>query len=133
MSGSRGAESGEFAVRERKLLNAVDDRAAVGVRVTWRIHTGPFPFIVPDYNGELWLWRITDGRHFTSVTVNISSKVRRATRESLAPEIKVALDTRGRSAVEICLGWSEPPREISLRLPSRPPVYWGGKKSLDTS
>jgi hypothetical protein len=101
----------------------------VGLRVTWRIHTGPFPFIVPDHNGELWLWRITDGQHFTSVTVNISFKVRRAARESLDSEIRVAVDTRGKSAVERCLGWIEPPREISLHLPSRPPVYWGGKET----
>jgi hypothetical protein len=111
----------------------MEGRTAIGLRVTWRIHTGPFPFIVPDHNGELWLWRITDGRHFTSVTVNITSIVRHATRESLAPEIQVAVDTRGKSAVEMCLGWIEPPREISLRFPMRPPVYWGGKKSLDTS
>ena len=101
--------------------------------MTWRIHTGPFPFIVPDHNGELWLWRITDGRHFTSVTVNISSKVRSAALESLAPEIAAAIDTRGKSAVEACLGWSEPPREISLPLPSRPPTYWGGKRDRFTS
>ena len=97
--------------------------------VTWRIHTGPFPFVVPDHDGELWLWRITDGRHFTSVTVNISFKVSRATRASLSPEIKAALDTRGKRAVETCLGWIEPPREISFRHPSWPPVYWGGKRS----
>jgi hypothetical protein len=114
-------------------LNAEDDRAAVGLRVTWRIHTGPFPFIVPNHTGELWLWRITDGRHFTSVTVNISSTVRLADRESLTPEVKAALDTRGKSAVEACLRWSEPPREISLGLPSRPPTYWGGERDRATS
>lgn len=114
-------------------MNAEDDRAAVGLRVTWRIHTGPFPFIVPDHNGELWLWRITDGHHFTSVTVNISSKVRLAARDSLAPDVKAAVDTRGKSAVEECLRWSEPPREISLGLPSRPPTYWGGKRDRVTS
>jgi hypothetical protein len=120
-------------LRERKSFDAADDRAAVGPRVTWRIHTGPFPFIVPDHNGELWLWRITDGRHFTSVTVNISSKVRLAARESLSPEVKAAVDTRGKSALEACLRWNEPPREISLGLPSLPPTYWGGERDRVTS
>jgi hypothetical protein len=114
-------------------LNDVGRHPAGRALVNWRIHTGPFPFIVPNHNGELWLWRITDGRHFTSVTVNINSMVRRASHESLAPEIQMAVDTRGKSAVERCMGWSEPPREISIRHPSRPPAYWGGKKSHDTS
>jgi hypothetical protein len=96
--------------------------------MTWRIHTGPFPFVVPGHDGDLWLWRITDGLHFTSVTVNISGGLRRADRGRLSDHVREAIETRGSSAVSKCLDWSEPPREITFQEGKSFPGYWGGGK-----
>jgi hypothetical protein len=93
----------------------------------WRIHTGPFPFIVPLGHGEAWLWRITDGIHFTSTTVVLHDEAHRVPRKEMTPGAQRAVDTRGRSAVEAALWWLEPPRQITFLSPLREPEYWGGK------
>jgi hypothetical protein len=93
----------------------------------WRIHTGPFPFIVPLGHGEAWLWRITDGLHFTSSTVVLHDEALRVPRKERTPEVQRAVDTRGRSAVEAALRWAEPPRQITFLSPLQEPEYWGGK------
>jgi hypothetical protein len=94
----------------------------------WAIHTGPFPFMVPAYVGEVWLWRITNGSHFTSVTVRFTPDVRDRGIDELADGVRSALLSRGRSEVETSLSWTEPPREISYAHPTAPPTYWGGKE-----
>jgi hypothetical protein len=93
----------------------------------WRIHTGPFPFIVPLGHGEAWLWRITDGVHFTSSTVVFHEGALRVPREERTPGVQRAVDTRGHSAVEASLRWAEPPRQITFFSPLEEPEYWGGK------
>ena len=93
----------------------------------WRIHTGPFPFIVPRGHGEAWLWRITDGIHFTSSTVVLHDEALRVPRKERTPEVQRAVDTRGRSVVEAALRWAEPPRQITFLSPLQEPEYWGGK------
>ena len=94
--------------------------------MSWRIHTGPFPFIVREFEGDLWLWRITDGEHHTSVIVTLADAVTAEARDHLPPTTRKAVETRGESAVKDCLSWTEPPREISFRTPADEPHYWGG-------
>ena len=95
---------------------------------TWHIHSGPFPFIAAGVDGEMWHWRITSGRHFTAITVRFSGPVLAATGSSLHPSVAAAAQSRGRSAVEACLGWSEPPREIAFDEPGRGPAFWAGRR-----
>lgn len=95
--------------------------------VGWRIHTGPFPFVAPPFDGEIWLWRITDGEHFTAVTVKFGRRVCEAEAESLVEPARSAVLLRGRSAIAACLGWPEPPREIAFDDPGSGPTYWGGQ------
>ena len=97
-------------------------------RGDWQIHTGPFPFIAAGVDGEMWHWRITDGHHFTAVTVRFSSSIVSAERSTLERSTAAAIDSRGRLAVEACLGWHEPPREISYDAVGRGPSYWGGRR-----
>jgi len=95
-------------------------------RPKWRIHTGPFPVMPVEADGEVWLWRITDGYHYTSTTVHIRQVVHQLQREESA-EFQVVLQTRGRSAVEKSLWWFEPPRQITFSDGSGQPDYWGGQ------
>ncbi|HJR45776.1 MAG TPA: hypothetical protein VJ927_09245 [Actinomycetota bacterium] len=96
--------------------------------MAWKIHTGPFPFIVQDFAGELWLWRVTDGTHFTSITVTFADTVRHRSPEELSQEVRKAVETRGRSAVSACLSWAEPPREIAYIAAAGTGSYWGGHR-----
>jgi hypothetical protein len=66
--------------------------------------------------------------HFTSVTVGISIALRRMDQSHLPEEVRKAIDTRGESAVLKCLGWPEPPREVSFREGKDFPSYWGGSR-----
>jgi hypothetical protein len=97
-------------------------------RRRWRIHTGPFPYVSPDVDGEMWLWRVTDDRHFTSITVRIGRPVLDAGEGSLDVATRRCLVSRGQAAVEACLTWREPPREICFDLPTAGPVYWRGRR-----
>ena len=105
---------------------AVLDLAAV----TWRIHSGPFPYIV-DAGGQVWLWRITDGHHYTSTTVRFwlgeHDDVQRIG-QGVSGVVEAALRSRGRAAVEGCLPWTEPPREITFSGPAAPPEFWSGRR-----
>jgi hypothetical protein len=94
----------------------------------WRIHTGPFPLAAPDFEGVLWLWRITDGDHFTAVVVKLSAGVAGADRVELTDRAWAAVMTRGRSAVEGSFGWEEPPREICFDSTTDGPAFWGGRR-----
>ena len=95
--------------------------------MNWRIHTGPFPFMVHDLDAELWLWRITDGRHYTAVVVRLASG-NQSGHDRDASERASAVATRGRSAVMRCLSWHEPPREILFLDGAEAPSYWGGTR-----
>ena len=94
----------------------------------WQIHTGPFPFVSADVDGTMWLWRITDGHHFTAVTVHFSLGVLEVKRASLNASTQRALETRGGAAVEACLPWREPPCEIRFERPGNEPSYWSGRR-----
>ena len=96
-------------------------------RPNWRIHTGPFPVMTADADGEVWLWRITDGYHYTSTTVHIRQDDHQLQEEETG-EFQRALQTRGRSAVERSLGWFEPPRQITFSSDSGEPDFWGGQQ-----
>jgi hypothetical protein len=78
-------------------------------------------------DGEVWLWRITDGYHHTSTTVHIREVAHQLQEEETA-DFQRVLETRGRSAVEESLGWFEPPRQITLSTGSGEPEYWGGRQ-----
>lgn len=95
--------------------------------VAWTIHTGPFPIIAPSYDGEVWLWRISDGEHYSAVVVKFDSAISRASELSAA--VRETLRTRGRLDVERCLRWYEPPREISYARVDGTPEYWGGRRT----
>lgn len=92
----------------------------------WTIHTGPFPFIAPQHDGEMWLWRITDGSHFTAVVVKFSAALLATDATGLGDDVAEVRRTRGRREVERCLRWQEPPREIAFEEAGEPPRYWGG-------
>ena len=118
--------------REAWSASAFDDPEGCAVddatKRRWRIHTGPFPFVAPEVDGALWLWRITDGRHYTSITVTFHRLVLDAERPSLDRSTRAAIDTRGEAAVQACLTWREPPREIRFHHPAEQPSYWGGRR-----
>jgi hypothetical protein len=92
----------------------------------WRIHTGPFPLIIPGQKEQLWLWRITNEEHYTAVVVRLAADVLLPEGE-LSARVADAVATRGQSAVQACLRWSEPPREIFFADPVGKPRYWAGR------
>ena len=94
--------------------------------MSWLVHTGPFPVVAPTYDGEIWLWRITNSIHFTAVFVKFAREVGDADQDALAPRVRDARSSRGRAEVERCLRWAEPPREIEFTHPSAEPSFWGG-------
>ena len=78
-------------------------------------------------DGDVWLWRITDGSHYTSTTVHIR-QVAHDLQEEETADFRLALQTRGRSAVEKSFSWFEPPRQITFSTGSEEPDYWGGQR-----
>jgi hypothetical protein len=101
--------------------------------VAWTIHTGPFPYVAPPFDGEIWLWRITNGEHHTAVTVKFSRSVCESDASTLDEPLRSARLMRGRTAVVSCFNWLEPPREIAFHDPDGPPTFWGGTKPSVTS
>lgn len=91
----------------------------------WRIHTGPFPLIVPRTTDQMWLWRITNDDHYTAVVVRLAQDVL-APPEELSKAVADAVTTRGHSAIKAAMAWAEPPREITFDDPVGKPTYWGG-------
>jgi hypothetical protein len=110
-----------------ELLPGAGSLAAYDEAVVWTIHTGPFP-VAAHYEGDIWLWRITDGEHYTAVVVKIGASVRDASADTLPVETRAAIATRGRVEIERCLRWHEPPREITLEGIDAGVSYWGGHR-----
>ena len=94
--------------------------------MVWTIHTGPFPVSATTFDGDVWLWRITDGVHYTAVIVKVATAVRDADPTALSPQMRNAVATRGRTEVERTLRWYEPPREIACEEPTGASSYWAG-------
>ena len=101
--------------------------------VAWAVHTGPFPIVAPRYDGEIWLWRITDATHYTAVTVKFARAIGEADPERIPERVREAHRTRGRVELERCLRWHEPPREIAFEDLDGEPCYWGGHRSALTT
>ena len=120
MNAGRAAESGYEAGEAQDLLLPESEGNA------WRIHTGPFPLIVVGRREQLWLWRMTNDDHFTAIVVRLTEDVL-LPEGQLAASVADAVTSRGQSAVQACLGWKEPPREITFGDPVGRPVYWGGR------
>jgi hypothetical protein len=95
------------------------------------VHTGPFPIVAPQYEGQVWLWRIANASHFTAVIVKLGRAVLEGEPEALAGRVREAVRSRGRAELDRCLRWAEPPREIIFEDPVAEPDYWGGRPDPD--
>jgi hypothetical protein len=95
------------------------------------VHTGPFPVVAPRYEGQVWLWRIANASHFTAVIVKFGDSVLERDLDLLAARAREAVRTRGRTELDRCLRWDEPPREIVFEDPDADPEYWGGRPTAD--
>ena len=92
----------------------------------WQLKLGPSERTWGSYDGTVWEWRVDLDDLSKTVAVKISGTAIATYPNGVLPqEAAEAIASRGKSAVDKTLTWSEPPDEIEFTT-STGPVYSGG-------